>query len=718
LCTSAILAIGINVLWQVKAAQQTRLRRASEYADWVYSPLPNALKAPNGAMSGPSFAAARQELITWVRYGNQARGPADKVLLSAEAIKRGILKPPGEMKSMFGNPQIQIYPSFVTFAKTEKKDSGQKVTKGLTDLEKTTFGNFATYITSPTYAQVFKASQDHTEHSLANVLGLGRPVASAEPFDVPWMYVASKAGAIAVFPGTTVIAQDRWEVTSRPWYMAAFGGDSQFFGKGPLGDDLLTVTYLDVLGQSPMLVRTYMYKFTSIIKQGNAEEAEEFVIAIDLKRRDQQPPDFFASDLDYNSIFSTALLPNYLGAVHYWVFATSLLLFALLRWLTATRDVHLAFKLSRSIIGDVNLEQGLDHTNEDQRAREQGVAVKFGKYLSGRLEKSRMERDTVSSVFRAETTHGTVRGVEEWKVYQAVTVSWHLLWARFEYTNTLDVGRMRLVYTSDVLPEASWVWFNSSAFSEPDEADLRSSLPTFLQRNADQCDDFLEMPESNDGTNLRRHPPHVPELVRSVVNVEEVLAIRQRRIYTRMSGERINELYSKGDVKAVMASGYFEHLLDKEDLGFLVTGRTISRVIAFPEKSAALELTPKSRLTLADLLDRYSASSRSLRRVDVPITDESTDQRLRPVYDFAIINDKFVFVAHFIWRFSGIDNASGREMRSGVSVDGYLSWRPADVQFYRAVFKRLAEQSVEFRPTSIPGLPINSHEDGVSAAIG
>jgi hypothetical protein len=529
---------------------------------------------------------------------------------------------------MFGNPQIQIFPSFVTFAKTEKVDGGHKITKALTDLEKTTFGNFATYITSPTCSQVFKASPDHTEHSLANVLGLGRPISLAEPFDVPWMYVASKAGAIAVFPGTTVIAQDRWEITSRPWYMAAFGGDSQFFGKGPLGDDLLTVTYLDVLGQSPMLVRTYMYKFTSIIKKGNAEEAEEFVIGIDLKRRDRQPPDFLANDLDYNATISTALQPGYLSPVHYSVFIMSLLLFALLRWLTATRDVQLAFKRSRSLIGDISLDQGLDRSNEDQRAREEGIALKFGKYLTGRLEKSRTKRDTVLSMVRAEMTHGTVRGVEEWEVYQAVAVSWHLFWAHFEHTKALDVGKMRLTYTSDVLPEATWIWFNSSAFSEPEEADLLSTLPTLLRRNADQCDGFLEMSDTKEGAHLWRHAPHVPELVRSVVNVEETLAIRQRRIYIRMSSERISELYSKGDVKAVMASGYFEHLLGQDDLGFLVTGRTISRIIAFPEKTAALELTPKSRLALTDLLDRYAASSRSLRRVDVPITDEDTDERL------------------------------------------------------------------------------------------
>ena len=57
-------------------------------------------------------------------------------------------------------------------------------------------------------------------------------------------------------------------------------------------------------------------------------------------------------------------------------------------------------------------------------------------------------------------------------------------------------------------------------------------------------------------------------------------------------------------------------------------------------------------------------------------------------------------------------------MRSGVSVDGYLSWRPADVQFYRAVFKRFADQSVEFRPPSMTALTTTCHEDGVSAAIG
>lgn len=53
-----------------------------------------------------------------------------------------------------------------------------------------------------------------------------------------------------------------------------------------------------------------------------------------------------------------------------------------------------------------------------------------------------------------------------------------------------------------------------------------------------------------------------------------------------------------------------------------------------------------------------------------------------------------MIVAHSISQATGIDNASGKQAKSTYYVKGYLSWRPPDVEFYRAHFNELDRVSL------------------------
>jgi hypothetical protein len=88
-----------------------------------------------------------------------------------------------------------------------------------------------------------------------------------------------------------------------------------------------------------------------------------------------------------------------------------------------------------------------------------------------------------------------------------------------------------------------------------------------------------------------------------------------------------------------------------------------------------------------------------LKRVDAKIDVEGTEPQ--PVYDFAILNDRLLIVTHHVSEASVIDVASGKESKPRYRVDGYLSWRKSDLEFYRELFEELAEKSTAM-PVALP----------------
>lgn len=697
---SVLVSLSFSVLWRIQASEQARLVRASEYADWVYSPLPRTLKAP-GLMSRDSFINVRKELINRVKYGDKGTPPKSrKVLVNAEDVK----KPAADFRkgSMLGNPQIQIYPDIVTYSKSQKGGK-QKQPGKLSHSEEEIFSNFADFITT-TVTPRKQGPDDHMERTLTAALGFADPAKKTDSFVVPWIYVASIQGAIAVYPGTVVIAQDSWEITSRPWYMAAFGGRAQFFSKGPLDDDLLTVTYLDVLGQSPLLVRTYMYKFTPLVKEG--EESEEFVIAVDLHRRSERAagagPLSDVPPIDYQKIMLAAVSPQNFGRLQYSVFSACLVLILALGWASSTKSTNVVFRQAEARYGDVTLGDVMHVRSQHLQSDSVTIFATIGKMLGLDVRRKRegtlhhrVERQQIGIDAKAETTRA-VRGVELWEVQKNATTVWHLLWLQFESSSALAVGRIRLTYTSEILPAVEWLDTNFAAFSEAEVIRMRDRLPRILQQNA--TSGVLEIPDEPTPIAHLLEPPEIPDWVRAVADTDELGAPRQCRAYVSLSSERITEIYARADVQAVMTGGYFERILEHGYTDFLCKGRTIERLVSFPNKDADLALTEGARNTLKDLLERYASAgkARTLKRVDVEVGNEGT--LLRPVYDFAILNDRTVLVAHFISLKTDIDTASGKPTSSTLTVDGYLSWRPSDVEFYRRLFRRLADLSTPLKP--------------------
>jgi hypothetical protein len=236
---------------------------------------------------------------------------------------------------------------------------------------------------------------------------------------------------------------------------------------------------------------------------------------------------------------------------------------------------------------------------------------------------------------------------------------------------------------------------------------LESRLPLVLATNADTSSDELLVRYDDVAADRHRSRIDVPEWVRPFLTPDDSVAIQHNRAYTTLRGAQLGELYSKSKVQAVVLATYLKRLLEESDTGFLTNGKTIHRLVSFPSANEQFELSERGRAQLSLLIDDYNSErSRRIQRVDAPISDEG---ELQPVYDFALLDfsdeggGTIVVVAHFVSQSSKIDSASGRSARSEYVVEGYISWRPADVAFYSSLFRELANKAKPFpiSPSSI-----------------
>ena len=651
-------------------------------SDWLESRLPSALSATD---TKSSFVDQLRPLVDRVQNSDQGQAVTTVPLYDAKLLQgnSGTCDPSGPLfadgkpdraASMFGEGEIEVYPTCTTFSPAPNDQ--------LSDTEKAVFRNFAVYA-----ALAFKNHKGmpeeitHTERRLARVVGLGDAVAPAS-FDVPWIYIASRTGAIAVFPGTTVISDARWETKSRPWFMATFSGESQLASKGLREGDLLTVTYLDILAKTPTLVRTYLCKFSVL-----QPKPEEFVIGIDLHRRAFENP-------SGGSLLSADQAPWSRTAKGLLALALSATFFAMVFWTSATTGSNFVFRrLDGAIYGMVDVKETASSGSEDQSGSEEEVEFKAGDRLTGAFKKSHEHKVALRVDSSAEKSRSMRRGIERWAVSQDRRTSWRLFWLQFESVGRTPIGQIELTYTSAILPDAHWNYFDDQAFSDAESERHELRLPFILQRNADCCDGkHFEVADTDLETPTVLHGAGIPETVRAVVNSQELLAVRQRRAYVTLDSTRLDELYSKSDVRAVILLSYFERLLRHGQIDFLLRGRTIHRLVSFPDQAAKLDLGGTSQGTYENLINSYSpVSSRVLKRVDASIDVEGTEPQ--PIYDFAILNDQLLVVTHYVSETSVIDVASGKETKPRYRVDGYLSWRKSDIEFYRELFEALSKKS-------------------------
>jgi hypothetical protein len=674
--TALVGFILVSLAWPRAVAFYTD----AEYKDWIASPHPRALAAAGEGDS--TFKKRLDDIIAAIEHDNPGQvGSAP--LFEAAAVRRGGTLCDVSYKIASDRPQsfgeVPVFPKCVTFARGQER----KLSTEEDRTESYVFNNFASYIV-PEFAKQPRQDSDpnHTEHTLATTLGLSDD-ATGSSFDVPWVYVSSQSGSIAVFPGTTVIADSSWKASSRPWWQETFGGQLHLGSDGlwQVGDRV-TVTYLDILTNTPIHVRTYLRKF----KRG----PEEFVVAIDLYHRDDQPLralGFLGIDIARPS------LQLRLG----FTLTISVIFFALVRWVAPPAHQRFIFERGRSIYGNLTAQRLLDFLNEDEAKAARGWKISLGKDINAKVEAERQQRQAALSELRLS---GSVmcRGFEKWVVSHQTYRSWRLL-GRFASIAKTDIGEIELTYDSGILPKAEWRPFNDRVFSKRDEEYYEKRLLEVLLQNADTCKKRLETPATREELQAFATAAEIPEWVRTaVLEPQQLSATRQRRAYITLDDAKLGQLYERANgVRAVILLSYFEHLFHRHQTDFLLKGKTVNRLVCFPTQEAELQIGQDLRL----IYDELRTSSRTLKRVNATI---DRDDSPKPVYDFAIIEtgvgteDKWLIVTHAVSETKLVDRDSSREGPATYRVDCYISWRTSDISFYEAIFADLNGKSEPMPP--------------------
>jgi hypothetical protein len=681
---SAILSFFISALWEYLVRQNTLLYATTNISDWIYKDWPSHLS------NNSDFAKCRYELTTKTRWGYGKDDTIQPILVNAVKLNENSLTL--KKASMYGIPDAKVFPSIISYSKI--KDTP------LTDEEQQIFKNFSHWAknlfdTKLNVNDELKKDSTHMEESLANALGFLPSSELAPSYNIPWIYVASQDGAIAVYPATKVIGSAEWDIEHRPWFMGAFGGDTHLYSKSPFSsgdaDDLLTVTYLDVLAKTPTLVRTLIYRY-------KGANDKYFVVCIDLSIRlgDRYAP---ASETSIpqtggNTSYYFLFWPRKFQTYHYVIFASILCLILFLRWISIESKSYISFKKTSYSYGNINVKETVRMLEEELRSKEKSLKIEVGNKLAFGLKSSLSNNEAAVEEWIFEGERKYLRGFEFWDVQEQSISKWAFLGISFENTKTDFLGTAQIVFTNKILPETKWVTFNDLLFSEDQAKILGPKLLKLLQTSSELTNGSLTISAKIDDYSFFLKPPSVPEWAKNAADPKELLALRQCRAYVTLNSDQLHDLYLKADIKAVMTSGYFEQILNHDNIDFLLKGRTICRIISFPKSDSMLNLTSAAGHKLQELLDSYSSgSSRKLKRADVPIEGEDF---VSPVYDFAILDDKAVVVAHFISRATGIDTASGKHTRSTHLMEGYLSWRISDVKFYLQLFDKLLASSREF----------------------
>jgi hypothetical protein len=655
----------------------------AEYKDWIASPRPRALLA---AAEGDSvFRKKLDDLIAAIEHENLGQNPNQIPLAPAvlgnpcDAKISASLGITAQPDRSFG--EVSVYPACVTFT----KDKSKQLSKEDQEHEDAVFRNFAAYVVTEFQKQPKQdGDSSHTERPLARAMGLSDNMAGSS-FDVPWIYVASHNGSIAVFPGTTVISDPSWKTSSRPWWQETFGGQLHLASDGPgqIGDRL-TVTYLDVLTNTPILVRTYLRKFHS----------GEFVAAIDLYHRDDQP-------LRALSVLGVDLTKPPWQLRFGIALAASLVVFTLVRWTASAPQQKFVFELHRSVYGDVTAEKILDLLDEEATKSVTGWKLIFGREGLGTISKeSEHERRDADSGNMRLSISDNVRGFEKWLVSHQSYRSWRLLW-RFASVSKRRLGEVELTYGGAILPKSEWRpgSFRKDLFLKRDEKYYENRLLEVLRENADACKDRLEVPSTKEELENFATVAEIPEWVRVAIGEPQQLsAIRQRRAYLSMDDAKLGEIYDRAsNVRAVILLSYFERLFHRHQADFLIKGKTITRLVCFPDETTQLNIGEGSH----ERYDELQSSSRTLRRVNSTIDEADSP---KPPYDFAIIetgpsDDKWVIVTRSVSETRLIERESSREGPTTYRADCYISWRPSDVKFYDAKFAELNGKSIAMPPT-------------------
>lgn len=546
--------------------------------------------------------------------------------------------------------------------------------------ERDVFAAFSEQFVGDSQAMKFPGNSEHIETALPGVFGVSPHF--REEIAVPWIYIAGRTGAVAVYPGTRLIGGTGYTTETRTWYQAAFGGEVDTKLAEPYLTGSLTVPYLDLLASRQyVFVRTYFQTFT--------HGGKDFVLCVDFARQGAAP--------GFTGIRKDGLLSSVR-----WALLASGLFFLLAYLFSRSSTDKYVFDRQEFDYGRLIQTRNSEFSGLGRQFMDATGELSFGKILNFRLKKGSEEEEKRLKKFGLQREDRIIRGYESWRVFHEHCENWIFFGIRFQSVATIPMGDLLVIYDREVVPSCEWVQPASTIemlFSKEHLSDIDQKLPRYLKRRAPAATDLLEassdeLRAGSDSNGTKS----VPQLIG--IEPEKLTAWEQQRVYLTLDEATLIKMFKDAEVKAVILESYFRRLLERETIGSLFEGASVQRLVVFPEGKT---VDGKAVLTLSEsayntfkrkILPGYT-QPRSLEFVSgSDVWEKGRDAK---VYDFAILNDQLVVVTHTVSEVARVDVSTGEQDRSDYRVDGYVSWRKADIEFYRELFIELSEASIEYQ---------------------
>lgn len=639
----------------------------NEYHDWINSPVP---KLNNSIKDIDKFDETLTSLVDYIKDDIPKNDtpclfpPSSTEELSASGTG-----------TMFGDSNsISVYPFCTIYLPTKNNTE-------LTEREHKVFSDFSNWM-SKNLNLVKNKDYKNIEEDIAKIFGLDK-LNNNLSFVIPWIYVARKDGGIAIAPGSSSIKPEKWDITDRPWYKASFNSILKLAERTGIKDDKLSLFYLDQIGEkNHMYVRTYLRKFDVA--------GEPFVVGIDITLSESKFSDSgnYIDWLNKNSYFIKPSL------THMTFFIIAIFSFWMLRRWSSFFNVYYTYDNSLRIYGNLKADVHIGNThliiNETSEGRYLGIASKFFQYIFKYNKTNRISGD---NGFQVNKSYCGLRGLEEWYVYKDTYLTWRSFSLKFEHIDREHIGTLIREFNSAVQPEVDWKGFNANNFSENEVIYIKEPLRIILKSHPESYtkDTFkigCDIKDISKVCNI----PFIPDWVNSLsTNITENLSPQYCRAYLTIKTEQLRDFYASHDVKALISSGYLNRLLLRGETDFITRGRTINRLVSFGDASSKLILSDTAKI-LFDSIVQESSSSRQLRRLDIV----SEEKELLPLYDFAIMNDKYIIVTHSVDETILVDNITGKHKENNIQVSCYVSWRQSDIEYFKDLFDKFDGKATNF----------------------
>jgi len=449
----------------------------------------------------------------------------------------------------------------------------------------------------------------------------------------------------------------------------------------------LTVPYLDLLASRQyVFVRTYFQTFS--------HGGEDFVLCADFARQGAAP--------GFTGIRQESLLSSVR-----WALLASGLVFLLAYLFSRSSTERYIFERQEFDYGRLIQTRNNEFSGMDRQFRDAAGELSFGKIVNFKLKIGSEEESKRLKIFGLQREDRIIRGYESWRVFYEHSENWNFFGIRFQSVAAIPMGNLLVIYDREVVPSCEWVQSASrieTLFSKEHLADTEQALARYLERRAAATMSPLEVSSrqlragsDKDGAKS------VPQLIG--IAPEKLTAWEQQQIYLTLDEATLIKMFKDAEVKAVILESYFRRLLERERIDSLFEGASVQRLVVFPESKttdgkAILALSESAcNLFKRKILPGYT-QPRSLEFVRA--SDVWEKGRDAKVYDFAILNDKLVVVTHTVSEVATVDVSTGEQDHSDYRVDGYVSWRRADVEFYRELFIELSEASTEYEIETRP----------------